>query len=489
MTLVAAGEIGGARTATAAEEGEKKKLTAIQMLAGELLVGLNRRSGGFKEKILAKWKGGWKIAVWPFDREPIPVPRKLAQSWNEALLDAMVKGAPQRYTFVTRTNLETLIKEVEGMDLSGKIKNPVAAVAGKAKVDILIVGKMLTTAGGVNLSYQAVDMGGSIVATTGKELIRLDTGAVETGKSSLTMDAAIEAAATKVAMLGGNLERIRVSGIRYADSGIQTSFGRYVVERFTDELQNKMLDVLSGNSLKITDAKISDARLRGLRGVDVTPRSTDQILTGDEGGDYLLTGNYWDLGPFVRLRIVLRNTEGEGVSWSGRIHRASVPSGLNLVPQDREATEGDNHGYGPIGLDLSSNKGHNPVFRIGEKMTLLVRASENVFLNCFYRQVDGSTLKIFPNRYHTDARVQGRSLVHIPDEKMGFDFKVNPPLGSERVRCIGSDKDLSMALPPEIGKRDLEPIPRKLVLDLVRYYRSVPGARVSEVSMAITVQE
>ena len=97
----------------------------------------------------------------------------------------MVKGAPQRYTFVTRTNLETLIKEVEGMDLSGKIKNPVAAVAGKAKVDILIVGKMLTTAGGVNLSYQAVDMGGNIVATTGKELIRLDTGAIETGKSSL----------------------------------------------------------------------------------------------------------------------------------------------------------------------------------------------------------------------------------------------------------------------------------------------------------------
>ena len=63
MTLVAAGEIGGARTATAAEEGEKKKPTAIQMLAGELLVGLNRRSGGFKEKMLAKWKGGWKIAV------------------------------------------------------------------------------------------------------------------------------------------------------------------------------------------------------------------------------------------------------------------------------------------------------------------------------------------------------------------------------------------------------------------------------------------
>jgi hypothetical protein len=488
LVLIAVGVAAPARTTLAGEVEKKKNQTVIEVLAGEILDGLKRRTVSFKS-LMGRLRGGWKVAVWPFDREPIPIPRRLAQSWNEELLDALVKGAPKGYTFVTRTDLETLIKEVEGMDLTGQIKNPVAAVAGNAKVDILIIGKMLTVSGGVNLSYRAVDMSGTIIATTGKQRIALDATTVGTGKSSLTMDAAIDAATAKAMTLGDNLEQVRVSGIRYADSGVQTSFGRYVLERFVDNLQDKMLDVLTGNSLKITDAKMTNSKLKGLRGIDVTAKSVEKIISGQGEGAYLLSGNYWDLGTFVRLRILLKNSEGEGINWSGRILRASVPAGLNLIPSDRELAEGDNHGYGPIGLDLSSNKGHNPVFRIGEKMTLLVWASENVFLNCFYRQADGTTLKVFPNRYYKDARITGRSQFHIPNDKMAFDFKMTPPTGSERIRCIASDKDLSTFLPPEIGQRDLEPIPLALTRKLVRFYRSQPNVRVSEVSMAVTVQQ
>jgi hypothetical protein len=489
LVLIAVGVVSPARTTLAKEVEKKKNPTSIEVLAGEILDGLKRRTVGFKGNLKARWKGGWKVAVWPFDREPIPIPRKLAQSWNEELLDALVKGTPKGYTFVSRTDLETLIKEVEGMDLTGQIKNPVAAVAGKAKVDILIIGKMLTVAGGVNLSYRAVDMSGAIIATTGKQRIGLDARTVSASKSSLTMDAAIEAAVTKATALGENLESVRVSGIRYAGSGIQTPFGRYVVERFTDALQDKMLDVLAGNSLKVTDAMMTRSKLIGLRGVDVTAKTVEKIISGQGEGDYMLSGNYWDLGTFVRLRILLRNSEGKGVNWSGRILRASVPAGLKLLPSDRELTEGDNHGYGPIGLDLSSNKGHNPVFRIGEKMILLVQASESVFLNCFYRQADGNTFKIFPNRHHKDAKVTGRSQFQIPNDKMGFDFKLAPPTGSERIRCIASDNDLSTFLPPEIGQRDLEPIPPALTRNLIRLYRSQPNVRVSEVSMSVTVQQ
>jgi len=472
-------------------EGVKKKnnQTAIEVLAGELLDGFKNRNVSFKGQLLARWRGDWKVAVWPFDREPIPIPRKLAQSWNEELLNALVKGAPKGYSFVTRTDLDTLIKEVEGMDLMGQIKNPVAAVAGKAKVDILIIGKMLTDAGGVGLSYRAVDMSGVIMATTSKQSITLNTATVGTGKSSLTMDAAIEAATAKATALGENLEEVRVSGIRYANSGIQTSFGRYVVERFTDNLQDKMLDVLAGNSLKVRDAKMTGSGLDKLRGGDVTAKSVEKIISGQDEGAYMLSGNYWDLGTFVRLRIELRNSEGDGVTWSDRIHRASIPTGLQLVPSGRVSTEVDNHGFGPISLDLSSNKGHNPVFRIGEKMTLLVQASERVFLNCFYWQADGTTFKIFPNRHHRDARIAGRSQFHIPTKEMGFDFNISPPAGSERIRCFASDKDLTKFLPPVIGQRDLEPIPPALTQNLSRFYRSQPNVRVSEVSMAVTVQQ
>jgi TolB-like protein len=484
--LFAASPIGAAL----AEGVEKKNhQTPIEVLAGELLDGFKNRNVNLKERLLTHWKGDLKVAVWPFDREPIPIPQKLAQSWNEELLNALVKGTPEGFRFVTRADLETLIKEVEGMDLTGQIKNPVAAVAEKAKVDILIIGKMLTDAGGVGLSYRAVDMSGVIIATTSKQSITLNTETVGMGKSSLAMDAAIDVATAKAIALGENLEEIRVSGIRYADSGIQTSFGRYVVELFTDNLQDKMLDVLSGNSLKVRDAKMTGSGLDKLRGLNVTAKSVEKIISGQDEGAYMLSGNYWDLGAFVRLRIVLKNSEGDGVTWSGRIHRASIPTGLQLVPSDRAFLQEDNHGYGPISLDLSSNKGHNPVFRIGEKMTLLIQASERVFLNCFYRQADGITIKFFPNRHHRDSSIAARSQFHIPSKKMGFDFNISPPAGSERITCFASDKELTKFLPPEIGQRDLEPIPPTFTQNLDRFYRSNPNVRVSEVSMAVTVQK
>jgi hypothetical protein len=72
---------------------------------------------------------------------------------------------------------------------------------------------------------------------------------------------------------------------------------------------------------------------------------------------------------------------------------------------------------------------------------------------------------------------------------MGFDFNISPPAGSERITCFASDKELTKFLPPEIGQRDLEPIPPTFTQNLDRFYRSNPNVRVSEVSMAVTVQK
>ena len=481
-------------TVAAAQVAAPEKPSVFDAMAKELLARLEPprpKKHGFVGKLIDKYKkwkgigGPPRVAVWPFDREPVPIPKLLARSWNEALLDALVKGGSGYLRFMTRADFATLIKEVEGMDLFGKIDNPVAAVVGKAKVDVLIIGKMLAADGGVNLSYRAVDMGGEILATSGSHFMALDFAAIGAAEDSLTIDAAIDAATDHFAALGPKLKRLRVHGLLFAESGVQTSFGRYFVERFADTLQTKMDNLLSGSSLQVIDAAISPARVKKLRGMNVTAKEVDNMLAGDQVGDYLLTGSYWDLGRHVRLRLAIRNGKGQGLAWNRRIRKTSIPPGLTLVPE----ASGDNHGYGPIGLELTSNKGHNPVFRVGEKMTLFIYASEDVFLHCFYKQADGKTIKIFPNRYLKNNRVTGRAQLHIPSPEMPFDFTVLPPAGEERLRCFALDRDVTASLPPEVAANGQAPIPAAIADRLTRIYRGIADTRMSEIVMAVTVMD
>ncbi|HJN22686.1 MAG TPA: hypothetical protein QF509_02040 [Rhodospirillales bacterium] len=72
-----------------------EKLGVFDAMAKELLARLEPprpEKPGFVGKLIDKYKkwkgigGPPRVAIWPFDREPVPVPKLLARSWNEALL-------------------------------------------------------------------------------------------------------------------------------------------------------------------------------------------------------------------------------------------------------------------------------------------------------------------------------------------------------------------------------------------------------------------
>ena len=465
------------------------KSKPFEIMANDLMEGL-AKSASFKDRVVAKWKGNYRIAVWPFDRGiPIPVPKQLSQSWNEQLLDALIKHNKNKYRFVSRTDLGTLISEVEGMDLSGQIKNPVAAVAGNAKVDVLIIGKILNEDGGVKLSYRAVDMGGGILATTGKHLIPINLANIGASSESMTLDMAIDKAAQDIVAMVPGLRRIRTQGLRFADTGIQTSFGRYVSERFTDALQNAGSESLFGDGIQVLEAKINAEDIRRTRGLIIKSKDVDAMLAGNDDGEYLLKGTYWNLGRYIQIRFVVRNNKGGGRTFNTRVHKASIPPGLDLVPPNKIAGGGGNHGYGPIGLELTSNKGFNPVFKVGEEMVLLLNASSDVFLTCFYHQADGVTIKAFPNKFAPDSRIKGKVQFQIPTEGSPFQFFMSLPTGAEKLRCFGSDKDPAPYLPTAVAQNELKPIPQNLVTRLSPMFWKIPGSNVTEVVMSVTVEE
>lgn len=469
-----------------------EKEDIFEGLAKELLAKLNPHRNSPPNQVIREDKpkdGPLRISIWPFEISELSVPEPLAQSWNESLLHALLKASSGGIRFITRSDLRTLIKETMNMDLLGEIENPVAAVADEAKVDALIIGTISPVDDGVRLSYRVVNMKGEILVATGKRLLPIDFADVGVNRESLTLDAAIVASTLHFANLGPALESIRIQGVRYADRGVQTSFGSFVAEAFLDALQMRMNNSLSGFRLKVLDAVVDAHRLSRMRGTNATASDVVAALSGDDPGSYLLSGNYWDTGRHVLLRLAIRNVNGEGGTWNGRIHKSSIPSGMELVPSSGGGAKGGSHGYGPFGLELTSNKGTNPVFHIGETMVILVRISRDAFLNCFYRQADGKLFKIFPNKYVKSGLVAGGAQQQIPDPEMPFDFTMNEPSGVERVRCFALNRDVSGELPLKIDTSALIPIPGDMETHLVSLYRALPNVQVTEAVMMVTVLE
>ena len=54
-------------------------------------------------------------------------------------------------------------------------------------------------------------------------------------------------------------------------------------------------------------------------------------------------------------------------------------------------------------------------------MVLFIEVSSDRYLYHFYRQSDGSTMRIFPNRFHKSAFIAGNVDQHVPSAAMAFD--------------------------------------------------------------------
>jgi hypothetical protein len=80
-------------------------------------------------------------------------------------------------------------------------------------------------------------------------------------------------------------------------------------------------------------------------------------------------------------------------------------------------------------------------YREGESIALTVRAEENCYLLLVDHQSDGSTVLLFPNRFHPDSFVRKGQLIQIPSQNDAtFKLIVQAPFGDDRIEAIASTK-------------------------------------------------
>jgi hypothetical protein len=478
----------GGAPALAQTQAAPEAASVFDKIGDELISGLGAQ-GNVIDGLKAKFSGGGAIAIWPLGEKDAPLPKPVLEAWNDTLTDSLLRSAKGRHRFVTRADLGAIMREAEHSEVVDG-GNPVAAVLKGSKAEYLVSGRARVVDNGIAVSYRLLEVKtGSPRAASREYVVPVDFARSAVNTDSLALDAAMADAATYFAKTIPDLAVLKNLGIRQADSGVETPLGRYLSQRVADAVVERASNALTERRVRVVEAALDSAAIKAMKS-----RSVNAALAA-EPGTYTFEGAYWQLDQVVELRLAAVNPAGERYSWSKRIFKASVRPELVGRAQQAEWTRppadgwGKSPGIGPITLDLSSNKGANPSYRIGETMVLLLRLGEVAHVSCFYRQVDGKTMKIFPNRYSPSGRVPARAAVEIPGGAMPFSFRVEEPEGVERVKCFAADQDLSAQLPKEVSGQDLVPLPAATADRLSEIYRTIPNAKISEATMVVTVHK
>lgn len=266
------------------------------------------------------------------------------------------------------------------------------------------------------------------------------------------------------------MRTLTLGGVRYQDSGAQPPFARYLQQRLVDALRLRYAD--AGTTLTIG-------------------AFTAAAPPAEPGTAMVLTGVYWTFVDLIDLRLALTEPRGEVLMWRGQLRRDGFNQADLLPPRDlRRWREFD--GLGPIAFQLTSDRGADPAYRIGEEIDLVMRTDRAAWVYCFYAQADGKVLQIFPNpafwKRASEPRLNGGVVHRVPgDATYPFDLVLAEPTGLEMIKCSAVSRDVTDELPEALQGRVWAPIDPAVAARMPDIFRDLPNAAISEASLVVTV--
>ena len=454
----------------------------INQLTEELLTGLRQ----YTEKISRSPLKKTRIALLPFQKDKIPLGKEIADQFNQTLLHGLMARGGKRYLFLAREDLKFIIDDLEATGrLDNSREDPIASLLKDAgQVDIIIKGKIRRHERKISLSYTAVGLlDGVIAGQTKPASFYLPDHEITRKSGLLTLDQAVNEAVKKLKENARDLQELRLGGIRYQDTGLQTEFARFLQDKLQSALANIYSEGLSGGPIKVVEPELKwTAAGKSLQDKDLR----DEMQT-DSNFSYLLKGTYWVLEDSIELNLNLVNRKRHAAFWNGSM-RIEETRRLAYRPTDDFKAFREYDGIGPFKFTLTSKKGKDPVYKIGETLELILRIEKKAWVYCYYFQADRKVIQILPNPYFKQPLFRGKIAYALSDPKIvPFSLKIEPPVGRELLKCLAASRDITKELPKPLQGRTLKPLPKKTVDRLVASFRAIPRTRISEASLVLTI--
>lgn len=428
-----------------------------------------------------------KIAIHPFQADELPISLEEAQIYVNGFTQALVREADGRYAVVARKELGALVQDINEMGMRSESENPLGDLIARARSDLLAVGTLSLKGDKILLAYKMVETETGRIVSSSQQTFTRKKDAINKAQGGLSVNGAAQKAAGALLRDVHFVRKIMVQGIRYQTSGIHTGFGRYFTGVLVDRLrQYGASGPRNINSIEISDFVIEEEQFRGLQ---LSTNSVERTTLSQHGqGSYILKGTYWPFEDYVEMRLSLENEKGAAQAWRGRIVKSEIPPELDLLPPPSPIAQDETNPLGPIDLYLSSNKGNDPSYKIGQKMVLSVRTSVDAYIGCYYLQADGAIFRIFPNRFVKSGFLNGGFTQNIPSASMPFAFEFTPPRGVEAVKCFATEHDVAKDLTAVLDQAAFKPLSVANERQLTKAYRSLPNVLLSEASLIISVE-
>ncbi|MDV7338354.1 DUF4384 domain-containing protein [Terasakiella sp. A23] len=113
----------------------------------------------------------------------------------------------------------------------------------------------------------------------------------------------------------------------------------------------------------------------------------------------------------------------------------------------------------PLEIDVTSDRGENPLFFFGDDLNLIVEVSEEAWVTCFYHPGDGKPFQLYPNAQvtHVEAFEPDKKHILSGGPNSSFVIRLGPPAGHEKVSCYASEEemDIDPAYPPKDAAVDV----------------------------------
>jgi len=119
---------------------------------------------------------------------------------------------------------------------------------------------------------------------------------------------------------------------------------------------------------------------------------------------------------------------------------------------------------------LTSNGERKSVLADEESFELNVVTQVDAFLSCYFRQADGTIIRLYPSRYTGQGLVAKNTLTRIPKTE-NFTLISKAGRSAEAFLCLASRENVLPKLSAKLRNTDFSPLPVKDFDTLYRHYR------------------
>jgi hypothetical protein len=141
----------------------------------------------------------------------------------------------------------------------------------------------------------------------------------------------------------------------------------------------------------------------------------------------------------------------------------------------------------PPELYVTSDRGHSPVYRVGDPVVLTVQADADGYLYCVDMRKGRDAMPLFPAGAVDGAQIHAAVPVAIPGHRSKAAMRATMK-GTEEVRCWLADRDISPELPHALIASPAARLPDQIASEIDSLFTGIEGSRMARATLRISVE-